>query len=187
MGNEQKEGNQRCNNISGTTDCIVLELQRISYQHNNYIHVLITVLQKMLFDPYKVSIGADKHPRNENLARFDEPVINEVAIFIAGNEGDRRDIVLPYRKNQLETLTQTQKSYDALQYSLISKEGEDGYPSSTSPINPRTALSANDKIVSIMDFYDYRLTIRARGVNHTRSDRSSEPLSISSISPLNFI
>jgi hypothetical protein len=94
MGDEQQEVKQRCNNIPGTRQGIVRELQQMLYEHNSYVHIFKTALQRMPSDTYRVVIRADKRPAGEHERRFNEPVTNEVAIVIAGNEFDRRDIVL---------------------------------------------------------------------------------------------
>ena len=118
-------------------------------------------------DSYKVIIRADKKPVSEHPRRFNEPVTNEVAILIARNEYDRLDIVLQKSNNQLQRVSETHRSCDALQHLLIFWESEDGYHFSIQQINTRTGMSANNKKVSAMDFYAYRLMVRAGSANHT--------------------
>lgn len=165
MGDEQKEANQRCNNIPGTRPEIVLELQKMLHQQNVYVQMFKTALQRMPSNELKVHIRADKTPAGEHPRRFNEPVTNEVAIVIVGNEFDRRDILLEKRSAEIQRVSETHRSYDALQYPLIFWEGEDGYNFLIKQINPRTGMST-DKKVSAMAFYAYRMMVRTGSVNH---------------------
>ena len=47
MGDERLEARQRCNNIPGTRQDIVTELQQMLHQHNTYVDIFKTVLQRM--------------------------------------------------------------------------------------------------------------------------------------------
>jgi hypothetical protein len=116
MGDERQEANQRCNNIPGTRQDIVTDLQRMLHEHNSYVHIFKSTLQKMLSDEYKVVISADKKPVWGHARQFNEPLANEVAVVIVGNEFDRRNIVLQKKNNQLQRVAETHRSYDALQY-----------------------------------------------------------------------
>ena len=60
MGDERQEANQLCNNIPGTRQDIVMDLQQMLHQHNRYVNILKSTLQKMLSDEYRVVISADK-------------------------------------------------------------------------------------------------------------------------------
>ncbi len=99
MDDEQQEAKQHCSNIPGTHQDIVMELRQMLHQHNIYVYIFKTALQRMPSDAYKVVIRADKRPFGEHARRFNEPVTNKVAIVIVGNEFDRRDIVLQKRNN----------------------------------------------------------------------------------------
>ena len=166
MGDEKEERNQRCNTIHGIRPDIVLELQRMLHQHNNYVQVFKTALQRMPSDAYRVVIRADKKPAGQHAGRFNEPMTNEVAVVIVGNEFDRRDIVLEKTNNQVQRVAETHRSYDALQYPLIFWEGEDGYHFLIPQTNPQTRSFIDGKKVSSMSFYAYRLMVRAGSVNH---------------------
>ena len=166
MGDERLEARQRCNNIPGTHQDIVTELQQMLHQHNTYVHIFKTALQRMPSDAYKVVIRADKKPAGEHARRFNAPTTDEVAIVIAGNEFDRRDIVLEKKNNQLQRVAETHRSYDALQYPLIFWAGEDGYHFLIPRINPTTGMPIDRKKVSAMSFYAYRIMLRTGSVNH---------------------
>jgi hypothetical protein len=166
MGDERQEAEQRCNNIPGTRQDIVMEIQQMLHQHNRYVHEFKSALERMPSDAYKVVIRADKKPAGEHARRFNEPLTNEVAIVIAGNEFDKRDIVLEKRNNQLQRVVETHRSYDALQYALIFWEGEDGYYFPIPQTDPTTGMSLDGKKVSAMDLYAYRMMVRHGAVNH---------------------
>ena len=167
MRDEGQEAKQRCDNIHGTRQDIVLDLQRMLHQYNSYARDFKSLLQKMPEGEGKVVIRADKKPANEHERRFNAPVLQEVAIIIAGNAFDARDIVLETRDNKLKRIKDTHRCYDALQYPLIFWEGEGGYHFPIPLINPATEKPVdNKKNVSAMDFYAYRMMVRTGAVNH---------------------
>jgi PIF1-like helicase/Helitron helicase-like domain at N-terminus len=166
MGDDRKEVQQRCKNMPGVRENIVKKLQQMVHEHNPYVQFFKTALQRMPSDQFKVVIRADKKPAGEHARRFNEPVTNEVAAVIAGNEFDKRDIVLEKQNGQLQRVSETHRSYDALQYPLIFCEGEDGYDISIAQTDPKTGLTVDRKTVSAMDFYAYRIMVRFGAVNH---------------------
>ena len=89
-----------------------------------------------------------------------------MAIVIVGNEFDRRDIVLEKKNSQLQMVSETHRSYDALQYPLIFWEGEDGYNFSIMQTNPTTGVAVDGKKVSAMNFYAHRIMVRTGSDNH---------------------
>jgi len=143
-----------------------MELQQMLHQHNSYVHIFKSTLQKMRINAYRVVIRTDKKPAGEHERRFNEPVTNEVAIVISGNEFDRRDIVLEKRNNQLQRVAETHRSYDALQYPLIFWEEEDGYNFLIMQTNPATGMPVESKKVSAMKFYAYIMMLRVGAGNH---------------------
>jgi hypothetical protein len=166
MGDALQEAKQRCSNLPGVRREIVMDLQQMLHQCNNYVHVFKSALQRMPTDAYKVVIRADKKPAGEHAGRFNEPVTNEVAVVIMGNEFDRRDIVLEKTNNRLQRISETHRSYDALQYPLLFPEGEDGYHFLIMQTDPTTGMSIEGKKVSAMNFYAYRMMMRFGTVNH---------------------
>ena len=166
MRDEQQEATQRCNNIPGTRQDIVMDLQRMLHKYNSYVPIFKSTLQKMLSDEYRVVISADKKPAWGHARRFNEPSTNEVAVVIFGNEFDRRDIILEKTNNQLQRVAETHRSYDALQYPLIFWEGEDGYHFLIMQRDPTTGMPVDYKNVSAMDFYAYRIMMRTGAINH---------------------
>ncbi|EPB70224.1 hypothetical protein ANCCEY_10689 [Ancylostoma ceylanicum] len=146
IGDEQLQADQRCENTEGTRRDIVLNLQRMLHQHNSLVNMFKTALDRMPSDEYKVVIRADKRPVGEHERRFNAPTVNEPAIVIVGNEFDKRDIIIQRRSNVLHRISETHRSYDALQYPLIFWEGEDGYHFNVMQTDPSTV--ANDGSVS---------------------------------------
>ncbi|XP_046686618.1 uncharacterized protein LOC124372283 [Homalodisca vitripennis] len=84
---------------------------------------------------------------------------------MAGDPCERRDIRIQRRDNTMQIIQDNHRSYDALQYPLIFWEGEDGYHLNIKQRNPTTGEELIKK-VSAMNFYAYRLMIRANEENH---------------------
>ncbi|EYC03673.1 hypothetical protein Y032_0092g2555 [Ancylostoma ceylanicum] len=133
--------------------------------HGHLVNVFKTALEKMPNDDYKVVIRADKRPRGEHERRFNAPTVSEVAVVMVGEEFKRRDIVIQKRSKVLQRISETHRSYDALQYPLIFWEGEDGYHFNIMRVDPSTGCSLNKK-VSAMDFYAYGIMIGTTSQNH---------------------
>ena len=70
-----------------------------------------------------------------------------------------RDIIVQRRREGLKRISETHRSYDALQYPLIVLRGEDGYHFNVKQIQPETGAETNRKVTS-KEFYAYRLMIR---------------------------
>ena len=160
MGDSTAEANQRCAVIPTTRLDIVLSLQELLHQHNAYVQLFEMALEHMPNDESKVVIRADKTPAGEHQRRFNAPTFDEVAIVIAGNEFERRDIILQKRNQGLQRVAETHRSYDALQYPLIFWQGQDGYYFGIPQIDPKTGSPSSNKKVSAMDFYAYRIMVR---------------------------
>lgn len=116
-------------------------------------------------DDHKIIIKADKTPLHDHRGRFNAPTLNEVAILISEAECDTRDIVLKKRSNQLVRISETHRSYDALQYPIILWDGEDSYHFNIPLINPSSG-DVTTKKVSAMQFYAHRIMIRDIYDNH---------------------
>ncbi|XP_075425538.1 uncharacterized protein LOC142465468 [Ascaphus truei] len=165
MGDEQQQADQRCHWIPNTRRDIVISLQRMLHEHNHLINTFKTSLELMPTDDYKVIIRADKTPVGQHERRFNAPQINEVAIVIAGEQFNTRDIILQRRAHSLTRICETHRSYDALQYPLILWNGDDGYHFNIMQVDPASQANTK-KTVSAMDFYAYRLMIRDASQNH---------------------
>ncbi|KAG8239489.1 hypothetical protein J437_LFUL019012 [Ladona fulva] len=69
------------------------------------------------------------------------------------------------RGDALQRISETHRSYDALQYPIIFWGGDDGYHFNFKQIDPRTGCQTNRKI-SAMEFYAYKIMVRSGPTNH---------------------
>ncbi|CAB3232186.1 unnamed protein product [Arctia plantaginis] len=165
MGNSAREVDQRCAHNNSVKRSIVEQLQTFFHQHNELVALFTTALDRMPSDDHKIVIRADKAPAGQHAGRFNAPTIDEVAIVVVGENLENRDIVLHRRNDQLQRVSETHRSYDALQYPILFWQGEDGYNFSMKMINPVTGADTNKK-VSSMNYYSYRLMVRENEDNH---------------------
>lgn len=98
---------------------IVEQLQKFFHQHNELVALFTTALDHMPSDNYKIVIRADKALAGQHAGRFNAPTIDEVAIVVVGENFENRDIVLHRRNDQLQRVSETHRSYDALQYPIL--------------------------------------------------------------------
>lgn len=138
MGNSNEETQQRCTHYASTKSQIVQQLQELLHQHNQLIHLFKTALEQMPSDDHKIVIRPDKTPPGEHSRRFNAPTIADVAVVIVGENLQSRDIVLHRRSENLQRVSETHRSYDALQYPLLFWQGEDGYHFTIKMIDPST-------------------------------------------------
>ena len=104
------------------------------HEHNEFK----TALDQIPSDDHQIVIHADKTPSGEHARRFNAPTTSDVAIIIVGENFLTRDIVLQRRNSGLKRVSETHRSYDALQYPLLFRQGEDGYNFANKMINPST-------------------------------------------------
>lgn len=145
-GDEEEEVDQRCAAINGTKREIISNLQRLFHQHNHLVQLFKVTLDRMPSDDYKVIIRADKTPSGEHERRFNAPTMNEVAVVMVGTEFDRRDIIIQRRNTNLQRVSETHRSYDALQYPILFWQGEDGYHLNIMQINSVTGAATTKKV-----------------------------------------
>lgn len=161
VGDDDNERDIRCKIYSGVNSELVGQLQKLLHKHNKYILDLKAAIDSVPKGQkeFKVIINADKKPAGEHQGRFNAPTSQEVAILIAGQEFEKRDIVLHSRDNRVIRISETHRAYDALQYPLIFCRGEDGYHINIPQCDPKTNEPLK-KTVSAADFYSYRLMER---------------------------
>ncbi|XP_053968313.1 uncharacterized protein LOC128869734 [Anastrepha ludens] len=165
MGNSAREVDKRCAHNNSVKRSIMEQLKTFFHQHNELVALFTTALDRMPSDNHKIVIRADKTPAEQHAGRFNAPTIDEVAIVVVGENLENRDIVLHRRNDQLQRVSETHRSYDALQYPILFWQGEDGYHFSMKMINPVTGANTNKK-VSSMNYYSYRLMVRENEDNH---------------------
>ena len=152
LSDEQTEAQRRCSVIPGTNKSLIESLQKMLHENHHYVKQFKMALDDNPTDDIKIVIKADKKPAAGHVRVFNAPVVNEFAIIIAGNEFEKRDIVLTMRSNELKNISETHNSYDALQYPLMFPRGEDGYAMNINQVQPGTSDKIN-KTVSAMNFY----------------------------------
>ena len=116
---------------------------------NSYVKTFKSVLEHIPLTEYQIVIDADKRPSGEHARRFNAPECSEVALIMSGEQHGKRDIILKCRDNTIKRVSETHRSYDALQYPLIYVNGEDGYHFGL----PQAGVNFR-KTISCMDFYD---------------------------------
>lgn len=137
MGNSDAEVDKRCAHNPTVKRTIVQELQMFLHQNNNLVNIFKIALDRMSSDSHIIVIRADKTPAGEHTRRFNSPTIDEVVVIV-GENLQSRDIVLHRRNNDLKRVSETHRTYDALQYPLIFWQGEDGYHFNIKMVNQVT-------------------------------------------------
>ncbi|KAK4320910.1 hypothetical protein Pmani_008282 [Petrolisthes manimaculis] len=161
MGDKERECDKRCENFQDLDKTIVLSLQEILHANNHLVQSFKTAVeQEPPTRDYRVVIRADHRPAGEHARHFNEPSVNELAIFLVGDPHDNRDILLRLKDNSLQRVSQTHRSYDALQYPLIFWQGQDGYQFNIPQVDPHTGQPQASKKVSASDFYGYMIMTR---------------------------
>lgn len=108
------------------------------HENNELIKLFKTSLEQMPSDNYGIVIKADKRPAGAHERQYNAPTVHEISIVVVGENLVSRDIVLKRRTaNALERISETHRSYDALQYPLMFSRGEDGYHLRYNMIDPR--------------------------------------------------
>lgn len=157
IGDENCELNRRCAISTNTRRSIVNELQTFFHQHNELVKLFKVALDRMPTDGHKIIIKADKTPIGEHVRRFNVPTIDEVAIFVVGEQFRPRDIVLYRRNEQLQRISELHRCYDALQYPILFWRGDDGYHINIPMINPTTGTLSFDFCLNMI-FKSFSLT-----------------------------
>ena len=139
VGDSATELDKRCAIFNATNREIIAQLQNLLHEHNELVRLFKIALDTMYTDDHKIVIRADKRPAGGHARQFNAPTINEVAVVIVGENVDSRDIILKRRNGgQLQRVSETHRSYDALQYPLMLYRGEDGYHLNIKMVDPIT-------------------------------------------------
>ncbi|XP_041673788.1 uncharacterized protein LOC121529855 [Drosophila eugracilis] len=166
MGNMEEQLDRRLGINAGMKRAILQDLQCLLHEHHALVRLFKSALERMPNDDYKVVIKADKRPSGTHERTFNAPTVDELAILIVGEQLEKRDIVLTRRDTgQLQQISETHRSYDALEYPLMFWQGEDGYYFNIKMINPLNGEETTKK-VSSMNYYAYRLMIRQNADNY---------------------
>ncbi|XP_045456269.1 uncharacterized protein LOC123666107 [Melitaea cinxia] len=170
ISDPEVQATTRCNisNSNSRTpldNSIVRSLQNMLHLHNRYVQSFKTAMESISLDvpDYNVVIHASRVPDGEHRGRYNAPSTSEVAV-VAGQQFDKRDIVLRSRDENLHKISELHHSYDSLQYPLMFCRGEDGYTIDIPQVNPSTGDRVQKK-VSCMNYYCYRLMERHNHYN----------------------
>ncbi|XP_046868549.1 uncharacterized protein LOC124461006 [Drosophila willistoni] len=168
MGGEDSERaltnrvNTRCNYNhlnSPFATRIVSELDALLNEHNELLKLFKSHMHKLQSDNHAIFINPDRTPAGGHIRRFNAPVVDDVAGIMVGDHTATRQIVIRRRNNSLQSIPDTHRLYDALQYPLIFWKGQDGYCINLKQRDPVTGTETN-KNISSKDFYSFRLMIR---------------------------
>ncbi|CAF4958321.1 unnamed protein product [Pieris macdunnoughi] len=133
------QASTRCTSVAQPIDRdLIRSLQDMLHSHNCYIQSFKTAIESVPADnpDFNVVIHANKVPVGEHRGRYNAPSTSEVAVVIAGQQFDKRDIVLHSRDDNLQKNSELHRSYDSLQYPLMLCRGENGYAINISQVNP---------------------------------------------------
>ena len=113
----------------------------------------------------RLVIHADRKPSAEHSRKCNAPTTNEVGLLMVGNDSEKGDIILEKQIGRLRKVAETNRAYDALQYSLIFWKGADRYHFLLRQSDPATRQTTNRK-ASAQAFYSFRLMTRNQNFNH---------------------
>ena len=155
------EANDRNRLFPSTKMELILDLQEMLHQVNPYVKDFKYLLDHPPPPDMKITIDPNKRPQGVHRGRLNAPACSEVAVIVAGGElGGKRDIILETRDARLKRISETHRSYDALQYPLLLPFGDDGYHTQIKQYDPETEHEHPTKTVSSRQFYAYHLMIR---------------------------
>ncbi|XP_046865507.1 uncharacterized protein LOC124459827 isoform X2 [Drosophila willistoni] len=106
---------------------IVSELDALLNEHNELLKLFKSHMHKLQSDNHAIFINPDRTPAGGHIRRFNAPVVEDVAGIMVGDHTATRQIVIRRRNNSLQSIPDTHRLYDALQYPLIFWKGQDGY------------------------------------------------------------
>ncbi|GBP26633.1 hypothetical protein EVAR_18270_1 [Eumeta japonica] len=161
------QASTRCSSVAQPIDRdLIRSLQDMLHSHNYYIQSFKTAIERIPADTpdFNVVIHANKVPVGEHRGRYNAPSTSEVAVVIAGQQFDKRDIVLHSRDDNLQKISELHRSYDSLQYPLMLCRGENGYAINISQVDPIGGTPLR-KTVSCMNYYCYRIMTRRNNFN----------------------
>lgn len=167
MGEAIDQVQQRQHYNPGTKQHKVSSLQDMFHLNNQLVNTFKVAKDypQLCSDDHIIVIHADKTPSGQHRGRCNAPTVNDVAILMVGDPIAPRDIVIRRQDDIVSRISETHRSYDALQYPIIFPHGEDGYHFNLRQINPSSRTTTNKK-VSSKDFYAHRLMIRQNVENH---------------------
>ncbi|XP_046868824.1 uncharacterized protein LOC124461341 [Drosophila willistoni] len=119
---------------------IVSELDALLNEHNELLKLFKSHMYKLQSDNHAIFINPDRTPAGGHIRRFNAPVVDDVVGIMVGDHTATRQIVIRRRNNSLQSIPDTHRLYDALQYPLIFWKGQDGYCINLKQRDPVTAI-----------------------------------------------
>lgn len=125
VGDENDQAERRMQIVSGLDGMIVRELQNMLQNNNELVRLFKTATTNV---DLRIQIHSVSPPTGEHPGRYNAPTSNEVAAILVDQQGtNNRDNILERHDNRLQRITETHRSYDALQYPLMFCYGTDRY------------------------------------------------------------
>ena len=148
-------------------------LQNMLHDINHYRHLFLHAVEVLETTPSRdLSIGIVADPSTD-LRRYNAPIVDEIAIVLSGDKShalNPRDIILHSRgrPDELKFIHDHHHAYAPLHYVLLFPYGTPGWsyslrlqPNENHPSdNSHTADTVNEKHMSQVQFYCYRLHTR---------------------------
>ncbi len=103
-------------------------------------------------------------PDTLRLRVFQQILLTLVAVVIAGQQFDKRDIVLHSRDDNLQKISELHRSYNSLQYPLMLCRGENGYAINISHVDQISGTPLYIT-VSCINYYCYLIMTRRHNFN----------------------
>ncbi|XP_073979946.1 uncharacterized protein [Rhodnius prolixus] len=145
---------------------IVSELDALLNEHNELLKFFKSHMPKLQSDNHAIVINPDRTPAGEHVRRFNAPVVDDVAGIMVGDRTATRQIVIRRRNNDLQFISDTHRSYDALQYPLIFWKGQDGYCVNIKQRDPVTGAETNKNVFGPTRCWMYSVEWQKRGLPH---------------------
>ncbi|CAE1169587.1 unnamed protein product [Acanthosepion pharaonis] len=142
---------------------IIMSLQQMLHETKSYVRSFKYALKNNTSSDFIIVINADKRHQGEHERLYNAPASNEVSVIVSGDQHNRRDIVIESRGSGLRRISETHRSYDALQYPLLFPYGEDGY--NFGILQNKSTIKA----VSCRAFYAYLMAHEGAFNHHHRS------------------
>lgn len=161
------QASTRCTSVAQLIDRdLIRSLQDKLHSHNCYIQSFKTAIESVPPDTpdFNVEIHVNKVPVGEHRGQYNAPSTSEVAVVIAGQQFDKRYIVLHSRDDNLQKKSELHRYYDSLQYPLMLCRGENGYAINISQVDPIGGIPLR-KTMSCFIYYCYRIMTRRNNFN----------------------
>ncbi|XP_016173448.1 uncharacterized protein LOC107615951 [Arachis ipaensis] len=131
---------------------------------SNGLERVIVAERKSMLDLHNPLASTFRYARER---RYNLPTASEVAVIVIGDIDEScldRDIIIESRSSQLKRIDVFHSQYLALQYPLLFSYAEEGYRIGIETSNQyNTNGSKKRKIISMREFFSYRLQMRFPG------------------------